>query len=354
MAIITSFKEIVRWDGWAQDKVPLLCTLMFYLILKHSIVLNIIMLDFVIFLVFSALSSVYGYLVNDLFDIELDRSHKKKNVFESLGYRKGLIIVIIVLLLSIVAGMRFVLKNYYLLLWLAWIFCATFYSAWPLRLKEKGILGLLTAFISQYPIPILLCFSAFGNFGSLDMWGIVLFATISGAAKELGHQRSDLKNDEKTETTTFAVIQGRMKVDIFYKKLLYGDLYSVLGILLLMAFFSGPQRIFYCQANVFIPLIAIYAILSIMVIRKMIKSGSTIIDPYYIAGRQDIMNLAYILFPNFILPFYLACILAIWHHPFAVFMGLFICITYINYPKANISRPIKLFINELRNFLKFQ
>lgn len=352
MNIIVTIKQNIRWDSWAQGKVPLFCTIMFYLILKHSMYSNHVIADFILFLGYAVLSSIYGYLVNDLFDIDIDRKHGKKNVFEKLGFFKGSVVVFIILMISILFGVRFLSKDYFLILWIIWIFSSTFYSARPLRFKERGAIGLFVAFMAQYPVPLLLCFSAFEGFGSLDMWGIILFATVSGATLEIGHQRFDLERDDSTDTRTFAVRTGQKKVDRLYKSFLFCDLGSVLGMLLIMAWNIPHVYLLIRKFNVFIPPVLIYLILSFIVMSKMFWKSSDLLDPYYVEGRQDILNITYMLFPNFFLPFYLSCILFMQYYMFLFLVLIFLFITYVNYPRANFLWPIRIIFHETGNLLR--
>jgi 4-hydroxybenzoate polyprenyltransferase len=344
---IETIKQSIRWDSWAQGKVSLLCSIMFYLVGKSSGSEYQAILTFVLFLGFSIISSIYGYLINDLFDIEIDKKHGKRNVFENAGFLRGIIIVIVVFVASVMFGLRFLSKDYFLILWIIWTFSSTFYSARPIRFKERGVIGLLFAFMSQYPIPLLLCFAAFGSFGSVDMWGIIVCTTISGAALEIGHQRFDMEKDHSTNTKTFAVRTGQHKVDKFYKIFLFGDLFSVFGMMLLMAFYTPLFPLKGVMVNIFILPLAIHLILTIIVLFKMFQKTPQLIDPYYVKNRRDILNITFILFPNFFLPFYLSCVLFLQYHPFILFVLLFLCITYINFPKANILWPFRILTNEI-------
>jgi 4-hydroxybenzoate polyprenyltransferase len=349
MNVIVSFKRAVRWESWAQGKLPLFTSIMCYLILVNSASTSRALVDFILFLLFSILSSIYGYLVNDLFDIKIDCAHGKQNVFESAGFLKGSIAVLTVLLLSITAGVRFADKMWFVPLWVLWIFIASVYSARPIRLKERGTLGLFAAFMSQYPIPILLCFSAFNRFGTWDMWAVLLFATVSGAALEIGHQRHDMHRDASTNTKTFAVRHAGRGMDKLYGVFLYADMLSVLGMMTTMAITLAGTGMSFLPVNIMLVPIVIHVVLASFSLQLMHRSGTALADPYYIAGRRDILNITFVLFTNFFFPFYLTCVLLLVDLRYAALGCLFLIITYINYPGASISWPVRIFLREVRN-----
>ncbi len=85
MYTLEQIKQTLRWNDWAQTKISLFCMTMFYLILKQSLYSVGTIKLFIMFLVFSVLISIYGYLINDLCDIDIDRRQGKKNVFEKIG-----------------------------------------------------------------------------------------------------------------------------------------------------------------------------------------------------------------------------------------------------------------------------
>ncbi len=350
MSSLEKFKKCVRWHCWAHGKVPLFCMTMFYLILKQSSYSINTFKEFLVFLVFIILVSIYGYLINDLFDIKIDKIHGKKNVFENMGKHNGSLIVFLILVLSSLFGLYFVSKDYFLFFLIMLYFCATFYSASPIRFKERGIAGLFIVFLAQYPIPVIMIFSVFDSFGTIDMWGFALFASISGATQEIGHQRSDLDKDSDTGTNTFAVKQGHSKIDRLYRKFIFLDMLSMIGILIIMNIQLKAATV-YGQIEIILPLL-LYLLLAFGATRKIIYEKTHVVDPYFIEGRNDIFNLTFTLFPNFFLPFYLSCLVAVNYPLYIALTAVFLVITYISFPGASIIRQIGIVYNELITSMK--
>ncbi len=350
MSSLEKFKKSVRWHCWAHGKVPLFCMTMFYLILKQSSYSVNTFKEFFVFLVFIILVSIYGYLINDLFDMKIDKIHGKKNVFENMGKRNGVLIVSLIFILSSLLGLHFLSKEYFLFFLIMLYFCATFYSSPPIRFKERGIAGLFIVFLTQYPIPVIMIFSVFNSFGSIDMWGFALFSTITGAAQEIGHQRADLDKDKATGTSTFAAKQGHSKIDRLYRKFIFLDMLSMIGILIIMNIQLKAATV-YGQSGIVLPLL-LYLILVLGATKKIIHEKTHVVDPYFVEGRNDILNLTFTLFPNFLLPFYLSCIAFANYPLFGLFTATFLVITLITYPRPNFLWPIKLVLSELRIIIK--
>jgi 4-hydroxybenzoate polyprenyltransferase len=303
--------------------------------------------QFIIFLIFITLVSIYGYLINDFFDMEIDRIQGKKNVFAKMAKLRAGLIVFFIFLASTLFGSNFLLKDYFPYLLIFLYFFATFYSAPPIRFKERGIAGLFVAFLVQYPIPIMMIFSCFDSFGTIDMWGFALFTMVSGATLEIGHQRSDLSRDSITGTKTFAVRQGHAKMDKTYKMFLLFNMISMFGILIIMHLELRRVNI-YGNINVILPPLLVYIILALMVTKKIINENTKLVDPYFVEGRKDMFNIVYTLFPNCLLPFYLSCLTFVNYRMSFVFIAIFLLITFISVPIANISYPVRVVYNELR------
>ncbi len=172
--------------------------------------------DVALFLVFSLTGTAYGYLVNDLADVELDRRAGKPNVFHGMGRFKAALVVTVVFGVMAACGLPFIHRLGFLPLWIAWFLAATFYSLPPVRLKERGAVGLVATILAQQPIPAALAFAALGH---LRAWGALVFIayiTLRGICSDVGHQMRDRERDEAAGATTFAVRHGHAAVARLY------------------------------------------------------------------------------------------------------------------------------------------
>lgn len=351
MNALESFKKMVRWNCWATSKASLFFICLFYLILKKSLYTAQAIQDALVFLGFILLTTVYGYLINDLFDLEIDQKHGKQNVFETAGKHRGTIVVSIIGLAGFICGTYFKDRDYFLIFLGALFFFASFYSAPPFRFKTRGLPGLITAFMTQNLLPLIMIFAVFESFGSMDMWFLAFFWTLSGAALELGHQRHDFQNDKSTATQTYAVKKGKKGIDSLYKTFIVIDVLSMLGIMTVFTIVLWSKTIFQIPHLICIPL-AVYFFLSASVILGIFKQKK-VIDPYFKSGRKDIVNLTFTLFPAFFLPLFLVCMLTFLYLPGMVLLITFLVFTFITFPAADPTAKIKIMVDEVKNiFIK--
>jgi 4-hydroxybenzoate polyprenyltransferase len=169
-----------------------------------------------LFLLFSTAMTGYGYLINDLADVELDRKHQKSNVFLHTNPAKARVIVMAVLCGGTLLAIPFLNRIWFVGLDLLWLAAATFYSLPPFRLKERGLVGLATTILAQQTIPTALLWVAFSSSLNWDALVFIAFATARGVSSDVGHQMRDWVHDVGTGTTTFAVQRGYAFIQMIY------------------------------------------------------------------------------------------------------------------------------------------
>ncbi len=194
--------HFVRWRDWGPGKIPVLCAVLLYVGLANRQVSPLFVRDAALFILFAALHSALGYVVNDWGDRQLDAQHGKTNAFDGLDRQQGPAALACLTLLAILSALPFVGRPMVLPLWLGWLGVAPAYSLKPLRFKERGAWGLAFSFVAQWSLPILLVFAALDRFGGWDMLAFALAVTISGATLEIAHQRYDRARDQHTHTGT--------------------------------------------------------------------------------------------------------------------------------------------------------
>lgn len=343
---VNNFLEFIRWKDWALGKIPIFCTICFYIFLTYRMFSITDIKYFFIFLIFASINSIYGYLINDLGDRKLDRLHGKRNSFENRDNKTIALIFLVILGIMILSAMVFVHRDCFLLLWLIQVFISTFYSIPPIRLKERGAAGLFAAFMAQYPLPVALLFAAFEKFGGWDMVLFAICITISGITLEIGHQKYDFARDSKTGTVTFAVRKGYDFTAKMYSHALQLDKLSIGAMIALMVvkipWVNLPLAPF--KMTPILPLAIVYLVLYFQTMRKTVlrPNKSWAIDPYY-NGKRDIFNIMYVLLPNFVIPIYLAGLMTCYYYYNLIILLFFILWTYLCFPKlkTNFGWPIK-------------
>jgi 4-hydroxybenzoate polyprenyltransferase len=163
----------------------------------------------------SYLFTILFCLANDYCDMPFDiRAGKKRAIHEipksvTLGILATFILVsffLIVLLLLKGSGYAVFIPVYAA----AWLLSIC-YSAFPMRLKERGVWGIIDDVLIEKTFPVFLIFSFF-NCYSLETLIIVLFFSFLQLKIILDHQCWDYNSDVKSGVKTFAVKRGIEKV----------------------------------------------------------------------------------------------------------------------------------------------
>jgi len=309
---IDRFLVFIRWQGWGAGKLPFLLGVCFYIGLAERLFSIFYIRDCLLFALFAAVSSAYGYLVNDLGDMEIDRQQGKRNAFAHWPRRRAVWFIVGLAVLDGMLALPFAGQPWFLALWLTWLALGTAYSLPPLRLKERGSIGLVAPALAQQAFPVLIAFAAFGRLGRLDVWLFTGYALSKGLSLILLHQRLDLVGDKMTQTRTFAAQRGERAVTLaafaaleLEKALLWGPL--LLAVQVAPAWFLGGQAI-----NPAWPLALLYLPIHLASLAEGWHGWRTgqLRDPYHgpISGATGIACVAW---PIIVFPFYLLGLLTV-------------------------------------------
>ena len=309
MAPIENLKRLIRWEDWAFEKILPLFLTAFYISLAYNEFGTRFICDFFFLLAFATFSAAYGFLVNDFGDHDTDLQQGKPNAFARLDLRRAPLILGSVLALATLASLRFWQRPWFLVLWILWLLDATFYSLPPLRLKERGTLGLWAPAVAQFVLPALLFFAALGHFGGMDMWAFAAYVAAKGMSIALRQQLGDLVNDARTQTATYAVQRGRSRTERLYIVTLLTEsaLMAVLlaGVTMHLPGLAIPGLQWH--VNLAMPLWVGYVILGLLALLRWRATGR-LTDPYC-GTDKDIFNIWYALFPCVAIPLYFALVM---------------------------------------------
>ena len=267
--------------------------------------------DVVVFLIFSLLGTAYGYLINDLADVELDRRAGKRNVFHETDRARATLIVILFLAAMVVAGLPFVRQPGFLPLWVLWFLAASLYSLPPVRLKEKGLLGLVATIAAQQPLPAAMGFAALGFLGNWGSWVFIAYITLRGICSDVGHQMRDLERDEAAGASTFAVRLGRTDTARVYGASLELELLLLGGVLAVLIVEVPPLYLGEWAVAPSWPLVILYlALLPFTLGRAWVRlNRGEHVDPYDESPEgppRDLLHLVHHPLSTVVLPLCLA------------------------------------------------
>jgi 4-hydroxybenzoate polyprenyltransferase len=308
--MIYFIRQYLGWRHWAvltYNSVIENIFLLFYIALTDQLFTTSFISDLTLFLLFSIFSTTYGYLINDLSDMELDRIHGKNNTFENDSNTKAALIVLLFLAISIIFGSRFIGNPLFLIIWICWGLSATFYSLRPVRLKERGKAGLLVVVLAQRGLPALLMFSAFRHYDWVDIIVFSSYIFFRGLSSDLNHQLADYSNDSCTRTATFAVTAGELKTQKVFSYSLELERALLLVGLIVMCVKTSSVGLY--GLSLIIPVLIFYiGIYGACLMKIRIAKTAPDLNPFS-PERKNIFQFMHHAFPSVVLPFYLLLLL---------------------------------------------
>lgn len=313
--MIHFIRQYLGWRHWSvltHNSVIENIFLLFFIALRDRLFTTAFIVDLTVFLLFSIFSTTYGYLINDMGDRELDKLQGKNNTFENDSYIRAICIVLLFLILSIVFGFRFIGNLLFIPLWIFWGLAATFYSLPPVRLKERGKVGLIVVVLAQRVLPTLLIFSAFKHYAWGDLIVFTAYIFFRGLSSDLNHQLSDYQNDFLTNTDTFAVEAGKIKAQKIFRYSL--EMEKALLLLSLVIMYVETARADIYGISPMMPVLTVYLFLYGLCQMKIRSVNLDSNANPFVAERKNIFQFIHHAFPSVVLPLYLIilCVLKAW------------------------------------------
>lgn len=201
--MVRKLLQLVRWDDWYDSKLPLLAATAYFLSMNNPLPWPESGLRVALTIAFSALFLGYGYAVNDFSDIKADRLAGKSRVIADIPLTKAVFFLAILALLGICALVPYYGDPKVVVAVLACYLLGTAYSLAPIRLKERGLGGLLGSAIAQRSMPVLVMGAVWGS-TDIALLGWVLLGFVVGVRYILIHQYQDLDADRRSGVTTYA------------------------------------------------------------------------------------------------------------------------------------------------------
>jgi 4-hydroxybenzoate polyprenyltransferase len=180
----------------------------------------------------------YGYVINSYADRESDARVGKHR--EALYFSKQQIkrILAFFAIPSIAIPLSFPDIRIQIL-GTATFLLVTFYSLKPVRFKERGACGIITAALTQRTLPFLLFVYLIPNYNQIIAYFLLLWLSLIGIAIIMTHQFADFDKDKKSGVNTWAVERGKRLAVNRIKLILILILISVLSPVLIFPAFDG-------------------------------------------------------------------------------------------------------------------
>ena len=212
---MTRFTSALKSYRWWDYKPPIMLAVAYFQLASaaHPRPLGPTLGALGLFLLSTAGIAGFGHFVNDLFDRDQDREVNAPNVAATRTIGEVVSLVFMLLVLAWVPWIWLPSTAAVLALVGAELLLFILYSAPPVRLKSKGILGALADASYGYTIPVVVSLLVFGQFAHLKP-SVLLLVALSAWSFALGlrwvliHQLNELGRDERSGVRTFAVRVG--------------------------------------------------------------------------------------------------------------------------------------------------
>ncbi len=202
VGLFSSFFQLVRGANWWLYKIPPLLAIAYATILLQATPPQTAIVTLLALLISMFFVAAYGHVTNDIFDIEIDKRASKPNQMASLSVLERILVCTSLAFAGLVPWL-FIDFSIRCALLLAGIYTLlTVYSAPPIRLKERGLWGVIADAAAVHAVPTLFVatvFSQLGNFSQSESVSLAIVATLwaflVGIRGIVLHQIWDWEND---------------------------------------------------------------------------------------------------------------------------------------------------------------
>lgn len=155
------------------------------------------------------LIAIYASIINDLTDLEIDIACGKSNMMQRLSPTTRIALTMASLSLILMAGYVIYPRTYAVLFYFCIALSISLYSFPPIRLKKRGIWGVISCASAEHMFPALFAVTIVFYFSSMDIKWVWLLSAglwsfLYGLRSILWHQFLDKDNDQKSGINTFA------------------------------------------------------------------------------------------------------------------------------------------------------
>jgi hypothetical protein len=208
--IIVDASGFARPGNWWFSKIPPLLAVVYLAILLQVIDIGRAVLLIVCFIVSVSCVAIYGHAINDAFDIAADQRAGKSNAMAALNANGRALLILSFLCAGFLPAMVVGYSTFAITLLALNYIWPTLYSLPGIRLKERGILGVVCDALGSHVTPTLFALAVFGVIAAVapvDWFGFALMITLWAAALGIKgivhHQIMDRDNDIRSGTATF-------------------------------------------------------------------------------------------------------------------------------------------------------
>lgn len=274
-----SLRRPGRTGDWWDSKIPPVLAFCYASVLLYDVPPAAAVRGISLILFVGLCAGSYGYLINDLFDIEADRQAGKQNPLSRLPSWQKYAACAVTLALGFAPAALFHYSRLSLGLLAVEYLLPTLYSIPPFRLKERGVAGVLCDSMGAHAVPCLYTISVLASAGTAHSiagpWWWLLPACGAIWSLSLGikgiiiHQFQDRAADMQAGVSTLATGLDPARARTLVNRVYAGELVAFLALLVSLSRLS--------------PLLAAGAALYVAMIRTKVSHNWY----YYIHERGE-------------------------------------------------------------------
>jgi len=202
--------QLTRSHEWWDHKTPQVLSLAYATaIMANASLFKLLAPGFLMIFASLIAIAVYASIINDFTDLEIDRACGKSNMMERLSPFMRLLLVLSSLGLVLIAA-AFIYPNIYgVVFYLLIALAISLYSFEPVRLKKRGIWGIISCASAEHFFPALFSTAVINWYSGskVDVLWLCAAGSLSlvyGTRSILWHQFLDRDNDLRSGVHTFA------------------------------------------------------------------------------------------------------------------------------------------------------
>jgi hypothetical protein len=239
--------DAFRVNDWWRSKAAMLMGMVYLFTLWFGIPFNKFLQLAALSLVTITGFAATGYLLNDFFDREKDLKAGKRNFLIGKPYIIIFFSFVISLFFLSVPWLYLPFTQLSALLIAAQLTLFVIYSLPPLRLKERGIAGIVTDALYAHTLPVLLAAYTFSlaagiRIETAPLWALTIWQTVSGIRNILLHQHDDLTADATAESKNWV---AGISTTSFYSIILYLTIAETIASILFFAILCALNTWFF-------------------------------------------------------------------------------------------------------------
>lgn len=236
-------------------------------ILKPVVAANPYDINFILLLLISTFIIGAGYVINDIYDVEIDSVNKSENrivervISKKVAWRFYASLTLIGIVLS--ALLAIIVRSW----WFGFSFCSLVFILWlySYRLKRKLLVGnLLVAFLTVLPIVFvwwlyILQMPDLLKNQELMAWvfGYAGFAFLMNLLREIIKDMEDVPGDRIIGCRTLPIVLGIHRSKIIVNIIAVFTIFLLIGIVYVLASYNYTTISLYLVATTLVPILAI-------------------------------------------------------------------------------------------------